>query len=91
MAHCSLFDPSMFVWIDETGSDAKTNIRKYGYALRGVTHRILSRGRRVNAMAAFSSGLVALEHTTTTLNTEVFFDYIRFPTCFPSVAPIQSP
>ena len=81
MAHSSLFDPSMFVWIDETGSDAKTNIRKYGYALRGVTpvtHRLLSRGRRVNAMAAFSlSGLVALELTTTTVNTEVFFDYIR--------------
>ena len=81
MDHCSLFDPGMFVWIDETGSDAKTNIRKYGYALRGVTpvnHRILSRSHRVNAMAAFSmSSVVAVEFTTTTVNTQVFFDYIR--------------
>lgn len=79
MAHCSLFDPNMFVWIDETGSDSKINIRKYGYAPRGVTpetHRKLIRGHRVNAMAAFSlSGVVALELCTTTVNTEVFFDY----------------
>lgn len=55
----------MFVWADETGSDARDHIRRFGYALRGMTpqsHRLLARGKRVNAIVALSSsGLVALD------------------------------
>lgn len=29
------FNLDMFVWIDETGSDAKTSIRKFGYSILG--------------------------------------------------------
>ena len=49
MAHISLFDGEAFVWLDETGTDRRDQLRKYGYALRGVTpvyHRILIRGDR---------------------------------------------
>ena len=81
MAQSFLFSTDKFVWIDETGSDARDQARRYGYALLGqtpVVHRFHSRGTRTNAIAAIcSSGLVSLELTTSTVNQEVFFDYIR--------------
>jgi hypothetical protein len=34
----SYIDPNMIVWVDETGSDSQCEgIRKFGYALRGLT------------------------------------------------------
>ena len=38
--HCTCasivtFTNRMFVWIDETGTDLKEMLRKYGYAIRG--------------------------------------------------------
>jgi len=30
MAEVSAFDPNMLIWIDETGSDRRNEIRKYG-------------------------------------------------------------
>ena len=81
MAQAFLLKRDMFVFVDESGSDARDQIRKYGYALRGVTptyHRLLSRGRRVNAIAAMaSSGVLALELTTSTVNGQIFFDFVR--------------
>ena len=47
MAEVSIYDPSMLVWIDESGCDRRNSIRKYGYSVRGirpVDHRILVRG-----------------------------------------------
>ena len=59
------FPEEMFVWVDESGSDSKDQLRKYGYALSGeraVCRRLLVRGKRVSAIAALSTeGLVALE------------------------------
>ena len=45
MAQTFLLKREMFVWVDETGTDKRDQLRKYGYALRGVTpvyHRFLS-------------------------------------------------
>ena len=71
----------MFVWVDETGADKRTHIRKYGYALRGMTptcRRLLVRGNRTNAIVAMSSvGVVAAELTSSTVNGDTFFDFIR--------------
>ena len=71
----------MFVWLDETGTDKRDQLRKYGYALRRVTpvyHRFLSRGDRVNGIAALtSSGLLTVELTKATVNGDNFFDFIR--------------
>ena len=82
MAQCFLFrSRNMFVWVDETGSDKRDNIRKYGYALRGVTptyKRLLARGQRINAIAAISSeGVVATELITGTVNGDRFYDFLR--------------
>lgn len=47
MAQSFLFSTDKFVWIDEAGSDARDQARRYGYALLGqtpVVHRFHSRG-----------------------------------------------
>ena len=77
MAQCTMFTRDMFVWIGKTGSDARDHIRKFGYALRGMTpiaHRLLARGQRVNAIAAFaSSGVVATDLVHGTISASEFF------------------
>ena len=76
---CLMFRPDMFVFVDETGSDRRNSMRKYGYALRGMTpttHRHLHRGTRINAIAGIAtSGLVALHLVTTTVTGEAFLDF----------------
>lgn len=56
-------------------------MRKHGYAIRGKTpvyHRKLIRGKRISAIAAISSdGLVACECTTGTVDSEIFFNFVR--------------
>ena len=74
MAQCTVFSRNQFVWVDETGSDKRDHIRKYGYAIRGitpVTHRLLARGQRVNAIVAMSAqGVVAVDIVTGSVNGE---------------------
>ena len=79
MAQCTVFSRNQFVWVDETGSDKCDHIRKYGYAIRGTTpvsHRLLARGQRVNAIAAFSAQVVAVDIVTGFVNGEKFFDFL---------------
>ena len=72
-AQCSLFDPDMFVFVDETGVDHRHHIRRYGYALRGVrpeyTRPFYGHGQRINAIVGISTaGVTAVELTTSTVN-----------------------
>ena len=65
MARVLLYRKEQLVWLDETGCDNKTFMRKYGYAIRGQTpccHRLLVRGRRISVVAAMSIQKVLL-HT----------------------------
>jgi len=90
MAQCTLFSRDMFVWVDETGSDATADIRRFGYALRGMTpvsHRLLARGKRVNAIAALTStGIIALDVVIGTVNEQDLFDFLR-GTLIPNMMP----
>ena len=90
MSHCFLFKREMFVWADETGVDKRNHIRKFGYSLRGQTpvcHRLLTRGKKINAIAAMSSdGMIAVETTSDTVNGETFFDFLR-GTLIPQMMP----
>ena len=76
-----MFTADKFVWIDESGSDTRNYIRKFGYSVRGITpvsHRFFYRGKRTNAIAAISStGLMALTLTHNTVNQDVFYDFVR--------------
>ena len=80
-AQAFLFRREMFVWVDETGTDRRDNIHKFGYSLRGTSpecRRILFRGERLNAIAVLSSaGIVAVEFTKQTVTGEAFFDFLR--------------
>ena len=74
---CLMFRPDMFVFVDETGSDRRNCMRKYGYALWGMTpttHRLLHRGTRAIAGIA-TSGSVALHLVTTTVTGKISFDF----------------
>ena len=58
MAQALSFPGEFFVWVDETGSDARNYMRKFGFSLRGMRaecHRIILRGERISAVAAISS------------------------------------
>ena len=69
------------MWIDESGSDARDHIHTFSYALRGMTptsHRLLARGKRVNAIAALSSsGLLAVDLVIGTVSGLEFFDFLQ--------------
>ena len=78
--------------MDESGSDARNHIRKFGYAPLGqapVYHRFLSRGKRISAIAAISSeGLVGVELTTGSVNAEKFLDFVH-GTLIPEMQPFD--
>ena len=81
MSQALLYKKEMFVWVDESGCDNRTYMRKYGYAIKGDTplcHRFLARGQRVSAIAAISTdGVVCLELSTQTVDSDMFYDFIR--------------
>ena len=81
MANVSFYSVEQFVWVDETGCNAKDHTRKFGYALKGETpeyYRIHAHGRRVSSVAAMSvDGVVAYELTYNNVNGEFFLDFLR--------------
>ena len=81
MAEIQMYNRDCFVFIDETGCSSKDHTRNFGYALCGeaaVEHRWLHRGSRISAIAAVSTtGVLAVEITTGSVNGDIFFDYIR--------------
>lgn len=81
MAEVLNYRKEMFVFIDETGSDRRDHIRKFGYALKGVPpiyHRWLVRGKRTSAIAAICcDGLIEYELISGTVNGEIFLKFIQ--------------
>ena len=77
MAEIQMYDCDCFVFIDETGCSNEDYTRKFGYALRGepaVEHRWVHRGIRMSAIAAMTtSGMLAVELKTGSVNGDVFF------------------
>ena len=65
-----------FAWLDETGIDDRTYMRKYGYAIRGDTpryRRLLNHGNRTYVITTLSTdGLVSIELINGNTNAEVF-------------------
>ena len=80
-AEVQFYGVHQFVWVDETGSDRRDQIRKFRYALKGespVYHRLLHRGRRISAIAAMSTdGLVAYNLVHGSVNGEKFLEFIQ--------------
>ena len=78
----SLFEPHMFVYVDETGSDKRSLLRKYGYAFKGsraITEKPLVRGKRHSAIAAMCmDGVIDVQITTESVNGETFCDFLEY-------------
>jgi hypothetical protein len=76
MASVLQYSHDFFVWTDETGTDQRDQLRKFGYSLRGepaVCCCILSRGTRISVMCAMTSdGVLEYEATTGSINADNF-------------------
>ena len=81
MAEISIYDPAMFLWIDESGFDNRNSIRKFGYSVRGmrpVDHRLLVRGTRYSAIPVMSTtGIHDLYLAEGSVNGERFEYFVR--------------
>ncbi len=87
----SYIDPNMIVWVDETGSDTRREgIRKFGYALRGITpvsFKLGINGKRLSVIAAMSSrGVEDIDILEGTTNGEAFTTFLEH-----RILPIMQP
>ena len=80
MAQISPYDPSMLIWIDESGCDRRHAVRKWGYSVRGMPptdHRLLVRGTRYSAIPVMSAeGLHDVYLAEGTVNGARFEEFI---------------
>ena len=81
MAEVSVYDPSMLIWIDESGCDQRNTIRKRGYSVRGMTPRdrtFLVRGVRYSAIPILSlDGILDVALYEGTVNGARFEEFVR--------------
>lgn len=77
----TVYSPEMLVFIDETGTDRRNLIRKYGYSMRGCplrSHSFFVRGERVSAIACISmAGLLDVKTLTGTSDGDTFYDFVQ--------------
>ena len=87
MAEVACYDPSMLIWIDETGCDKRNCMRKRAYSMRGITprdHRLLIRGTRYSAIPVVSTeGIKDVCLFEGTVNGEKFLYFVQ--TCLQPV------
>jgi len=76
MAQISIYDPSMFVWIDEAGCDQQNSRRKYGYSIRSIApkdHGIIIRAKRYSAISVMAfEGALNVDIVEETVNDDRF-------------------
>ena len=80
-AEISAFEPSMMLWIDETGCDRRNALRKYGYDIRGQPpqeHTLILRGKRHSAIGILSTeGVEDVYITDGTVDGDKFLEFVR--------------
>ena len=71
----------MLVFVDETGTDKRDSLRKYGYSVRGkpiTSHKLTCRGQRVSAIVAMmTAGILDYKLTKETVDSDEFKDFIE--------------
>lgn len=92
MAEISIFDPSMLVWVDETGFRRRNSIRAYGYSLRGMRatdHQLRVGQKSINAIGIMSlEGVEDVYLAEENVNGDVFEDFVR-TTLLPILMPFN--
>jgi len=91
-AEITVYDPSMLVFVDESGSDQRNATRHYGYALRGYSpqsFKFLSRLKRLSAIAAITiSELLCYELHEENVDGDTFYLFIQ-RTLLPNLLPFN--
>ena len=81
MAEMSIFDPTMIIWLDETGCDKRNAARQYGYSLRGIAPRsytFKSGGKRYTQIMAMSTdGVEDMYIAEGNIDGERFLKYVQ--------------
>ena len=76
-----VYSPEMLVFIDETGTDRRNLVRKYGYSMRGKplrNHSFFVRGECVSAIACISmAGLLDVKTLTGTSDGDTFYSFVQ--------------
>lgn len=79
-AEVALYNPDMFIFLDETGSDRRNALRKYGYSLRGipaVSHKLLIRGEHLSTIACISmEGILEFQTVKSSVDGDIFHDFV---------------
>ena len=75
MSDVSVYNPEMYVFVDETGSDRRDAMRRFGYSLRGKPAK--SQKLFVRAIGAIcSEGVLDCKVVEGSVTADVFQDYI---------------
>ena len=81
ISEVSLYDKDMMIFVDETGSDRRNSIRRYGYSIRGrplVSEKMLVRGKRISAISCMSvHGILDCKTVTGSVDGSVFYDFVQ--------------
>ena len=76
----TIYPRETLIFVDETGTDRKDTLRKYGYSLRGKplkAQRLLVRGEHLSCIVAMSlDGIVAIKVTTGSVDGDIFYDFV---------------
>ena len=73
-----MYSSDMLVFVDETGTDQRNTIRKYGYSIRGKpakNHVLFARGERISAIC--NAGLLDVKTVTGTSDGDTFYDFVH--------------
>lgn len=77
----SIYSREMLIFLDESGSDRRDCLRKYGYSLRGrppICHKLLIRGEHVSLIAFMSvAGVLDCTMVRGSVNGDVFYDFVE--------------
>ena len=77
----SIYSQDMLIFLDESGSDKRDSLRKYGYSLRGKPPRcqkFLVRGERVSLLTFMSSsGVLDCQLVRGSVNGDIFYDFVE--------------
>ena len=77
----SLYDPEMFVFLDETGSDRRNALRRRGYSWRGkpaISHKLLVRGEHLSSIACISmQGVLECTTVSDSVNGDTFYAFVH--------------
>ena len=76
----SLYQRDTLLFVDETGTDGRDTVRKYGYSLRGKplkAQKLLVRGEHISCIAAMSvQGIEAIKIARGSVDGDAFYSFV---------------